>query len=89
MDSAEGSGPIAPGAEVTVECNPDDLTPELARSYAAGGVTRLSIGVQSLVPEVLVNGKEYAVVRPRPTYEEMIGADRVPEWLAGSAGSGL
>jgi oxygen-independent coproporphyrinogen-3 oxidase len=45
--------PLAEGAEVTVECNPDDLTDDLAATYAAGGVTRLSIGVQSLVPEVL------------------------------------
>ncbi len=52
--------PRARGAEVTVECNPDDLTPELARTYAAGGVTRLSIGVQSLVPEVLATlGREH------------------------------
>lgn len=48
-----GALPLAAGAEVTVECNPDDLTPELAATYAAGGVTRLSIGVQSMVPEVL------------------------------------
>lgn len=45
--------PLAQGAEVTVECNPDDLTGAMARIYADGGVTRLSIGVQSMVPEVL------------------------------------
>ena len=45
--------PLAGGAEVTVECNPDDLDHERAAAYAAGGVTRLSIGVQSMVPEVL------------------------------------
>ncbi len=45
--------PLADGAEVTVECNPDDLTVDLAGTYAAAGVTRLSIGVQSMVPEVL------------------------------------
>ncbi len=56
---------------------------------AYGAVMSSTYNTRPLVPEVLVNGKEYAVVRPRPTYEEMIGADRVPEWLAGSAGSGL
>ena len=45
--------PRAPGAEVTVECNPEDLTPARARAYAAGGVTRASIGVQSVVAPVL------------------------------------
>ncbi len=52
--------PLAPGAEVSVECNPDDLTEELALAYAAGGVTRLSIGVQSMVPSVLATlGREH------------------------------
>ncbi|HEX2576500.1 MAG TPA: radical SAM family heme chaperone HemW [Aquihabitans sp.] len=52
--------PLAEGAEVSVECNPDDLTEPVARTYAAGGVTRLSIGVQSMVPEVLATlGREH------------------------------
>jgi diaminopimelate decarboxylase len=34
-----------------------------------------------LVPEVLVKGADYAVVRPRPTYEDLIGSDRIPAWL--------
>ena len=52
--------PLAPGAEVTIECNPDDLTPERAQAYADGGVTRLSIGVQSMVAEVLATlGREH------------------------------
>lgn len=46
--------PLAPGAEVTVECNPDDVSPELLRTYRDGGVNRLSFGVQSMVGEVLV-----------------------------------
>lgn len=48
-----GELPLAPGAEVTVECNPEDLDPARARTYAAGGVTRVSVGVQSTVPHVL------------------------------------
>lgn len=46
--------PLGKGAEVTVECNPDDVTDQLLATYRAGGVTRLSIGVQSMVGEVLV-----------------------------------
>jgi putative oxygen-independent coproporphyrinogen III oxidase len=42
-----------PDAEVTVECNPDTVTPELLAAYRAGGVTRLSFGVQSMAPHVL------------------------------------
>ena len=41
------------GCEVTVECNPDTVTPELVATYAAGGVNRLSLGVQSMVDHVL------------------------------------
>lgn len=45
---------LAPGAEVTVECNPDTVTTELLDTYRAGGVNRISLGVQSMVPSVLV-----------------------------------
>ena len=47
--------PLALGAEVTVECNPDDVTVEMMRTYAAAGVNRVSIGVQSMVPSVLAS----------------------------------
>jgi putative oxygen-independent coproporphyrinogen III oxidase len=42
-----------PGAEVTVECNPETVTPELLATYREAGVTRLSFGVQSMVASVL------------------------------------
>ena len=45
--------PLASGAEVTVECNPDDVTPELMQTYVDGGVTRVSLGVQSMAAHVL------------------------------------
>ncbi|MGI9051638.1 MAG: radical SAM family heme chaperone HemW [Ilumatobacteraceae bacterium] len=44
---------LAAGAEVTVECNPDDVTPAMFETYADAGVNRVSIGVQSMVPHVL------------------------------------
>ena len=40
-------------AEVTVECNPDDVTVEMMRTYAGHGVNRISIGVQSMQDHVL------------------------------------
>ncbi len=46
--------PRADGAEVTVECNPEDVDGERLTTYRSGGVTRLSLGVQSTVPHVLV-----------------------------------
>ena len=35
-----------------------------------------------LAPEVLVRGAEFAVTRPRPSYEEMLGRERLAPWLA-------
>lgn len=45
--------PTRPGAEVTVECNPDTVTADLVDAYVAHGVNRVSLGVQSMVPHVL------------------------------------
>jgi len=45
--------PTAEGAEVTVECNPETVTSESLVAYRAGGVTRVSFGVQSMAPHVL------------------------------------
>jgi putative oxygen-independent coproporphyrinogen III oxidase len=44
---------VEPGAEITVEANPDTVTDAVAAELAAAGVTRLSIGMQSAVPHVL------------------------------------
>ncbi|MEO6989304.1 MAG: radical SAM family heme chaperone HemW [Aquihabitans sp.] len=52
--------PLAADAEVTIECNPDDLDLARVQAYADGGVNRLSIGVQSMVPSVLATlGREH------------------------------
>jgi len=51
--SVLGEIPLAANAEVTVECNPDNITLEMMRTYRDGGVNRVSIGVQSTVPHVL------------------------------------
>jgi oxygen-independent coproporphyrinogen-3 oxidase len=57
-----GSVPTADGAEVTVECNPESLTPAHVEAYLEAGVDRLSLGVQSMVPSVLRSlGREHAV----------------------------
>lgn len=53
LDAAVSAFGIVDGAEVTVEANPDTVTPEVARTLADAGVTRLSVGMQSAVPRVL------------------------------------
>jgi oxygen-independent coproporphyrinogen-3 oxidase len=45
---------LDPAAEVTVECNPESLTQSKAEGYRLAGVTRLSLGVQSLDDDLLV-----------------------------------
>jgi diaminopimelate decarboxylase len=40
-----------------------------------------SYNTRPLVPEVLVNGANYAVVRPRLSTDALIALDRVPSWL--------
>ena len=67
---------LAANAEVTVECNPETVTAEKLAAYRAGGVTRLSFGVQSMVPHVLkALGREHEP-----------GAVRRAAYLAGEAG---
>ena len=48
---------------------------------AYGAVQAGTYNTRPLVPEVLVRGADYAVVRPRPTVAETIGLDRMPGWL--------
>lgn len=47
--------PRTDDAEVTVECNPDDVTVEMVREFRGGGVNRVSIGVQSMSAHVLAS----------------------------------
>ncbi|PZC49940.1 MAG: oxygen-independent coproporphyrinogen-3 oxidase [Chloroflexi bacterium] len=44
---------LEPGAEITLEANPESVALERLRAYRAAGVNRLSMGVQSLDPDEL------------------------------------
>ena len=48
---------------------------------AYGAVQAGTYNTRPLVPEVLVRNNTHAIIRPRPTYEEMIALDHVPAWL--------
>jgi putative oxygen-independent coproporphyrinogen III oxidase len=55
-----------PDAEVTVECNPEDASVERLLVYRAGGVTRMSFGVQSTRPAVLADlGRRHGTMAHR------------------------
>jgi oxygen-independent coproporphyrinogen-3 oxidase len=44
---------IEPGAEMTIEANPDDVTPATIEAWAAAGINRLSLGAQTFDDAVL------------------------------------
>ena len=48
---------------------------------AYGAVMSSEYNTRPLIPEVLVNGDQYAVIRARPTFDEMINRDTIPTWL--------
>ena len=50
-----GAIPIESGAEVTVECNPDDVDDRMVAALSAAGVNRISLGVQSTQEHVLAS----------------------------------
>lgn len=54
----------------------------MVRSAGAyGAVMASSYNTRPLAPEVMVDGTRFAVVRPRPTIEEMLSAERFPPWM--------
>jgi diaminopimelate decarboxylase len=56
----------------------------LTNAGAYGAVMSSTYNSRLLAPEVLVAGDRFAVVRPRTSYEAMLAADAIPEWLGES-----
>jgi diaminopimelate decarboxylase len=57
----------------------------LTSAGAYGAVMSSTYNSRLLVPEVMVSGGRYAVIRPRPSYEAMLALDAVPDWLGDPA----
>jgi oxygen-independent coproporphyrinogen-3 oxidase len=53
LDGISRRRPLVAGAEITLEANPDDVTPARAAAWRAAGVNRISLGVQSFDSAVL------------------------------------
>jgi diaminopimelate decarboxylase len=62
------------------EPKPGDLL-AIMTAGAYGAVQSGSYNTRALVPEVLVKGDQYAVVRPRVDVDELIAMDRPAPWL--------
>ncbi|WP_438960083.1 diaminopimelate decarboxylase [Nereida sp.] len=59
---------------------PDELI-AFRSAGAYGAVMSSEYNSRPLIPEVLVQGDQFAVIRQRPTFDEMINRDTIPEWL--------
>ena len=53
LDRLRANFPLEPSAEITVECNPESVSVERLTGYRHAGVTRISLGVQSLDDRIL------------------------------------
>ncbi|MGL4973703.1 MAG: diaminopimelate decarboxylase [Bosea sp. (in: a-proteobacteria)] len=81
------AGPICESSDVfatnrqLATLAPGDLVAFMTAG-AYGSTMSSSYNQRLLVPEVMVDGNKWALVRPRQTYEELIGQDRLPAWLS-------
>ena len=48
---------------------------------AYGAVMSSEYNSRPMIPEVLVDGDQFAVIRPRPSFDEMLNRDKLPEWM--------
>ncbi|MFQ5567922.1 MAG: diaminopimelate decarboxylase family protein, partial [Paracoccaceae bacterium] len=70
---------FARGRELPYLAADDLLAFRSAGAY--GAVMSSEYNTRPLIPEVLVQGGRFAVVRERPTYAEMLARDTLPAWL--------
>jgi diaminopimelate decarboxylase len=70
---------LAQGRDLPPLASGDLIVLESAGAY--GAVMASTYNTRPLVPEVLVDGERYAVIRPRQSLEELLAADKVPPWL--------
>lgn len=79
-------GPVCETGDTFAEKRPLPLPKEgdllvFRTAGAYGAVMSGTYNTRHLIPEVLVNDHEYAVIRPRQTYDDLLGQDRIPKWL--------
>ncbi|MCF3593730.1 diaminopimelate decarboxylase [Rhodobacteraceae bacterium LMO-12] len=75
----ESGDTFARGRDMTALVAGDLVAFRSAGAY--GAVMASEYNSRPLIPEVLVRGDQFAVIRPRPSLEEMLGRDSIPEWL--------
>ena len=72
--------PREQGAEVTVECNPEDVDDALLATYKGAGVTRISLGAQAVAPHVLASlGRDHDFAEVAAAAEQ-VGSAGFASW---------
>jgi diaminopimelate decarboxylase len=56
---------------------------------AYGAVMSTTYNSRLLVPEVLVSGERFDIIRARPSYDALLSLDTIPEWLSSNEPSGV
>jgi diaminopimelate decarboxylase len=74
------SGDTFTTARDMAETAPGDLIAFMTAG-AYGATMSSTYNQRLLIPEVLVDGPRYAVIRPRQSFEALIGQDQMPDWL--------
>ena len=75
----ESGDTFAKGREMA-QMNAGDLV-AFRSAGAYGAVMSSEYNTRPLIPEVMVNGSEFAVIRSRPSFDEIINRETIPEWL--------
>ena len=75
----ESGDTFATGREMA-QMNAGDLV-AFRSAGAYGAVMSSEYNTRPLIPEVMVNASEFAVIRSRPSFDEIINRDTIPEWL--------
>jgi diaminopimelate decarboxylase len=75
----ESGDTFAKGREMAQMTAGDLIAFRSAGAY--GAVMSSEYNTRPLIPEVMVNGSEFAVIRSRPSFDEIINRDTIPEWL--------
>ncbi|MFZ4125508.1 MAG: diaminopimelate decarboxylase [Rickettsiales bacterium] len=79
-------GPVCESSDMFVKDYAMPLPAEgdllaLRTAGAYGATMSNTYNSRLLIPEVMVKGNQFSVIRPRPTYEAMLGQESVPTWI--------
>lgn len=75
----ESGDTFAKGRELVSQSAGDMVAFRSAGAY--GAVMSSEYNTRPMIPEVLVNKDQFAVIRARPSFDEMINRDTIPSWL--------